>query len=136
MKQRVPAIAVRFDKISIVAAQAIRESGGTIQSTSTGRYLYTPHSPKCRWGGPLGRQTMKLPDDRKIVCISHDESVELVLDTTECIDGHDLDDAAREQVQQMITEIKQHVAEVKRQQITKRMQYGKAAKKGQREQQH
>jgi hypothetical protein len=78
VKSARPAISVVFDRISVDAAKALRESGGTIEPYY-GRYLYKPHFPRCRWGGVLHRQTMKLPNGRKVVCIPHDQSVELAL---------------------------------------------------------
>lgn len=78
---RIPAIAVKFDKISLAAAAAIRENGGRIEQVKhqPGRYYFIPPS-RCRWGGPLHFQSLRLPDGSVIRCRPHDETVELLTD--------------------------------------------------------
>jgi hypothetical protein len=78
--KKVPSIAVKFDKIAPAAAVAIRVAGGEILPVEgqPGRYWFVPPG-RCRWGGPNYRQTLRLPTGVVIVCLSHDETVELVL---------------------------------------------------------
>jgi hypothetical protein len=81
MVKRIPAIAVKFDKITMGAAEAIRSAGGEILPVEgqPGRYWFIPPT-RCRWGGPVQLQTMHLPGGQMIRCRPHDESVELLLE--------------------------------------------------------
>jgi hypothetical protein len=78
---KIPAIAVKFDKISLEAAAAIRANGGQIVPVEhqPGRYYFIPPS-RCRWGGPLHFQSLRLPDGAVIRCRPHDQTVELLTD--------------------------------------------------------
>jgi hypothetical protein len=78
---KVPAIAVKFDKISLAATRVIRASGGQIVPVAhqPGRYYFVPPT-RCRWGGPRYLQTLRLPDGMVIRCRPRDETVELLLD--------------------------------------------------------
>jgi DNA invertase Pin-like site-specific DNA recombinase len=55
--------------------------------------------------------------------------------TVESIDGYSLDDAAWKQLQELKQAVLEKVAQIERQQIIKRTQYGRAAKKAQRDHQ-
>ena len=80
MGKGVMQINVRFDKISLGAAQQIRENGGRLLPVGNGRYQFFPPN-RCRWGGPPILPTLKLPNGVKVRCRPHDETVELLLDT-------------------------------------------------------
>jgi hypothetical protein len=82
MGKKIPARAVRFDKISLGAAAAIRANGGEILPVEgqPGRWWFVPPLGR-RWSGPVNLQEMKLADGSAIRCRPHDESVELLLDT-------------------------------------------------------
>ncbi len=79
---KIPAISVKFDKISLAATKAIRANGGQIIPVEgqLGRYWFVP-PVRCRWSGPMQLQTLKLPDGTVIRCWPHDQSVELLTDT-------------------------------------------------------
>jgi hypothetical protein len=72
-------IDVRFDKISLAAAQAVKMNGGRIEPAGNGRYWMCPPT-RCRWGGSLHAQTLRLPNQTIIRCLPHDETVELLLE--------------------------------------------------------
>lgn len=78
---KIPAIAVRFDKINIKAVEAIKRNGGYILPVEgqIGRYWFVPPL-SCRWSyKQYQHATLRLPDNTVITCIPKNETVELVM---------------------------------------------------------